>query len=96
MKNILLLLAITFSVAISSADAYHSLAVDAVSKFSQIGSKRCTNKSTQVEMISSESKENGPHIEATYNLKLDQKTYRVEIVDGLVTTVTLVSLGNGG
>lgn len=96
MKKFLLLLSVLFVSVSSFADEYDSLAVDAVSKFSQIGSAKCEDKTLKVELLKVYSKEVGSHVEAMYSLKLGSIIYKVVIIDGMVTSITVDDIGNAG
>lgn len=96
MKKLILFVASFLLTRTVFADEYHSLAVDAVSKFSQVGKKSCAALGSKVELIDATSRENGSHVEASYKLKLEGLTYKVKIIDGSVNSVEVIDYGIGG
>lgn len=93
MKKLVLSLLVLLMSATAFADEYHDLALDAASKFSQIGSPTCQkNNRSQMKITKATSRDNGPHIEAFYEVRSKTATYEIEIVDGMVTKVTVTGI----
>lgn len=94
MKNFAVLFGLTLISSYSFAATDQALAVDAVSKFSQIGSAVCVDKTGEMQILGGSKTVSGAHTESKTTISNGSETYEVTISDGKVTAVTL--LGTSG